>query len=132
MAEQTIVVANDDPIYLELIKELLADEGYPSVHCVTGERVCDFIVQAQPDLILLDIHIEQAGRGWHHLDMLRLNPRTAAMPVIICSTDGRLLREKAEHLQTLHCDTLEKPFDLEMLLAKIRVAIGPPLKPGTD
>jgi CheY-like chemotaxis protein len=75
---------------------------------------------------LLDF--EQPGTGWRLLDKLRLHPATARIPIIICSTDPWLLREKEGLLRTLHCDTLEKPFDLEMLLAKISAAVGPPPK----
>jgi DNA-binding response OmpR family regulator len=131
MAEQTIVIANGDPTYLEMIKDMLTNEGYQSVHCIVGTGTHDAIRQLEPALILLDINPEQPGLGWHLLDMLRLPPVTALIPIIICSTDPWLLREKDGLLRTLHCDTLEKPFDLEMLLAKISAAVGPPLKAVT-
>jgi DNA-binding response OmpR family regulator len=131
MADQTIVVTNDDPTYLEMIKDLLTTEGYQSVYCIVGGGTHDAIRQLEPDFILLDISLEQPGLGWHLLDMLRLHPATALIPIIICSTDPWLLREKNAMLRTLHCDTLEKPFDLEMLLAKISAAVGPPLKAVT-
>jgi len=79
----------------------------------------------------LDISLDQLGQGWQLLDMLRLDPATAQIPIIICSPDPWLLREQDGLLRTLHCDSLEKPFDLEMLLAKIRAAVGPPLKRRT-
>jgi CheY-like chemotaxis protein len=66
------------------------------------------------------------GRGWNILDALRLDPKMRHIPVILCATDMRLLEEKAELLRELHCQTLEKPFDIEMLLDKVAAAIGPP------
>jgi DNA-binding response OmpR family regulator len=132
MAEQTILVADDDPTYLDLISALLADEGYQAVRCIVGVAAFDEIRNAEPDLVLLDLHSGQPPSAWHTLDLLRIHPATAKIPVIICSTDARLLKEKAERLRTLHCDTLAKPFDLELLLAKIRAAVGPPLQPVTD
>jgi CheY-like chemotaxis protein len=131
MANQTIVVANDDPMYLEMIKDLLTTEGYQSVHCIVGTGSLDTIRQLEPSLILLDINLAQPGTGWRLLDILRLNPTTARIPIIICSTDPWLIREKEGLLQTMHCDTLEKPFDLEMLLAKISTAVGPPSPPNS-
>jgi DNA-binding response OmpR family regulator len=131
MAEQTIVIANHDPTYLEMIKDILANEGYRSVHCIVGVGTHAEIRQLAPALVLLDISLDQPGQGWQLLDMLRLHPATARIPIIICSTDPWLLREKEGLLRTLHCETLEKPFDLEMLLAKISAAIGPPLKTVT-
>jgi DNA-binding response OmpR family regulator len=132
MAEQTIVIANDDPMYLEMIKVLLTEEGYRSVHCIVGATTHEAIGQLEPALILLDINLEHPGTGWRLFDMLRLHPATARIPIIICSTDPWLLREKEGLLRALHCDTLEKPFDLEMLLAKIRAAVGPALKTVAD
>ena len=38
----------------------------------------------------------------------------------------RLIEQKADLLRELHCQTLEKPFVLEVLLEKIAAAIGPP------
>ena len=131
MAEQTIVITDDDPTYLEMIKDLLITEGYQSVHYLVGSGTHDAIRQLEPDLILLDINLEQPGLGWHLLDRLQRHPVTARIPIIICSTDPWLLREKDGLLRTLHCDTLEKPFDLEILLAKISAAVGPPLKAVT-
>jgi two-component system, OmpR family, response regulator MtrA len=131
MAEQTIVITNHDPTYLELIKDMLTNEGYQSVHCIVGTGTHAAIRQFEPALVLLDISFEQPGLGWHLLDMLRLHPATTLIPIIICSADPWLLREKDGLLRTLHCDTLEKPFDLEMLLAKIHAAVGPPLKTVT-
>ena len=131
MAEQTIVVADDDATYLEMIKNLLTSEGYCSVHCIVGSGTQDAIRQLEPALILLDINLECPGVGWRLLDVLQLHPATARIPIIICSTDPWLLRERDAILRTLHCDTLEKPFELEMLLAKISAAVGPPLKAVT-
>ena len=131
MVEQTIVVANDDPMYLEMIKALLTEGGYRSVHCIVGAATHEAIGQLSPALILLDINLEHPGTGWRLFDMLRLHPATARIPIIICSTDPWLLREKEGLLRALHCDTLEKPFELEMLLAKISAAVGPPLKAVT-
>jgi two-component system sensor histidine kinase ChiS len=126
MAAPSIVVANDDPVYLELIKDLLIGEGYPQVTCIRGPAAFDIIIQAQPSLVLLDINVTHAGEGWRTLDLLRLHRATTAIPIIVCSTDGRMLQEKAAWLQKMRCETLEKPFDLDALLEKIQMVVGPP------
>src|SRR6266545_5491348 len=131
MAEQTIVIANHDPTYLAMLKDMLATEGYRSVYCLVGTGTHAAIRQLEPALVLLEINLDQPGPGWQLLDMLRRHPATALIPIIICSPDTWLLREQDGLLRTLHCDSLEKPFDLEMLLAKIRAAVGPPLKTRT-
>jgi DNA-binding response OmpR family regulator len=126
MTRQTIVVANDDPAYLSMIKDVLIEEGYPNVHCIAGSLSFDFIQQEQPDLVLLDINITNPAQGWKTLDFLRLHRATTKIPVIVCSTDGRVLREKADMLYAMRCETLEKPFDIDVLLEKVQAIIGPP------
>jgi CheY-like chemotaxis protein len=49
----------------------------------------------------LDINLINPGRGWSTLDALRLHPKTRHIPVIVCSTDMRMINEKAEMLREL-------------------------------
>ena len=60
----SIIVANDDPVYLEMIKELLIEEGYPDVACIQGPAAFSLIVEQLPNLILLDINYSDPGEGW--------------------------------------------------------------------
>jgi DNA-binding response OmpR family regulator len=118
MAEATIAVVNNDTDFLNLMEELLRLEGYNTIICREGDRAYELMKQVQPDLIVLDIRLEHAETGWTILECLRLDPATTAIPVIVCSADSAFLRDKALSLQQLRCDILEKPFDLDMLLAK--------------
>lgn len=118
-----IIVTDDDPVYLDLIKDLLIEEGYSDVRCIWGPTAFDFILEQQPHLILLDI---SAGQGWKTLDMLRINPHTTNIPIIVCSTDGHMLQENAAWLRSMRCEPQEKPFDLDALLEKIQLTLGPP------
>ena len=126
MASPSVFVANDDPAFVELIAELLLDAGYPKTVWHIGQGAFHRIRDEQPTLVLLDINLANPGRGWNTLDALRLHPKTRHIPVILCSTDMRLLNEKADLLRELHCQTLEKPFDLETLLDQVAAAIGSP------
>lgn len=126
MVQPCIVIANDDRSYLSMIKQLLDEEGYPEIHCVLGPDAYPLIKREKPDLVLLDINIGQNDAGWRLLDFVRLDPETAGIPVIICSTDPRLPREKAYWLQTQRCYFLEKPFQINDLLRMLEELIGPP------
>jgi CheY-like chemotaxis protein len=126
MTNQFIFVANDDQAFVDLIAELLVDAGYSKAVWHVGHGAFHRIRDEQPDLILLDINLINPGRGWSTLDALRLHPKTRHIPVILCSTDMRLLDAKADLLRELNCQTLEKPFDLETLLDRVAAAIGPP------
>lgn len=115
-----IAVVNDDTNFLNLMHDLLTDEGYQVVVHIEGSAAYQRMKQEMPDLVILDIRIEHPEAGWVTLDLIRLDPATTSIPVLICSADARQLREKAARLAEMRCDTIEKPFDLDNLLAKIR------------
>jgi CheY-like chemotaxis protein len=76
MANQTIFVTNDDQTYVEMIRDLLIDVGYPGVLWNVGGGAFHKIRDTQPALVLLDINLVNPGRGWNTLDVLSLHPKT--------------------------------------------------------
>jgi DNA-binding response OmpR family regulator len=123
MTQPLIIVVNNDTEFLDLMHDLLNMEGYRTTICKEGDKAYALIKEAQPDLVVLDIRLEHAESGWTILELLRLDPATTRIPVIVCSADSRFLRDKATSLQALRCDILEKPFDLDALLAKVSSAL---------
>ncbi len=119
MAGATIAVVNNDTDFLNLMEELLSMEGYRTFICREGDHAYAMIKEVRPSLVVLDIRLEHAETGWNILELLRLDPTTTNIPVIVCSADTPFLRAKAPALNELRCDTLEKPFDLDMLLEKV-------------
>src|SRR5687767_666796 len=106
------------------MQELLEAEHFDATTWVDGTTAYPKIVELQPSLVLLDIHMQEPEQGMTLLNLLRLDPQTSAIPVIICSADTRLLTEKAEQLAAHGCLVLEKPFDLDELLAMVHSALA--------
>lgn len=125
MAPKHIAVANDDTVFLQLMDDLLSDEGYETTIMKISSEAFERIKALQPDLVILDIWMQRADSGWEVLNLIRLDPVTARIPVIVCSTDVRDLEAKETLLRSLNCDILPKPFNLELLLDKVNEAIGP-------
>ena len=123
MPQPLIAVMNDDTDFLALMYELLTGEGYRCLICKESARVYPLIKEQHPDLVILDIRMGNPEAGWTILELLRLDPATASMPVIVCSADTIFLRAKEAALRALHCDILEKPFNLDALLLKIVLAL---------
>lgn len=120
-----ITVVNEDTAYLRMMETLLTLEGYEAIAWREGHGAYELIKRERPDLVILDIRLEHPEAGWVVLDLMRLDPETAHIPVIVASGDLRVLREKEELLRAKRCDILPKPFDLQELLAKIQAVIGP-------
>jgi CheY-like chemotaxis protein len=125
-AQPLIGVVNDDTVFLQLMDELLVEEGYSTFIHFVGSTAYERIKQEQPDLVILDIRMEHPEAGWITLDLIRLDPTTRAIPVIVSSADVPQLRQKEDILRQMNCTPLAKPFDLDILMETIQSIIGPP------
>ena len=119
-----IAVVDDDDVIVTLLDEILTDEGYRTRSFPTVAEARDGLPALQPDLIMLDLRLGGTTSGWDLLTTLRQMPATAAIPILICSADARFLQEHADTLQTLGCATMQKPFDLDVLLRTIAALIA--------
>jgi CheY-like chemotaxis protein len=120
-ARPLIAVVNDDTAFLALMRELLTEEApYDVVTCTEGDQVYAFIKEQRPDLVILDLVMNREERGWQALELLKLDPATRRIPVILCSAAGRSLQQQASLLEKYGVEALPKPFDLDDLLSKIR------------
>jgi len=120
-----IMVINDDATFLNLMRELLEDEGYKVFLVNEGDGAHEAVRRDMPALVILDIRLEHPDTGWMVLQALRLDPQTAEIPVIICSADALFLRGKQDWLARQGYLVQEKPFGLDDILAKITASIKP-------
>ncbi len=121
-----VTVINDDTAFLALMHDVLEDAGYEVSLHREGAQAHPRVREEQPDLVILDIRMEHPDTGWMVLELLRLDPATSHLPVIVCSADTIALRAKDGMLRHQGCDILEKPFDLDALLSLVDEKIGPP------
>lgn len=121
-----IAIVNDNTDFLDLMRELLEGEGYQAKTYKIAQDAYPQLKEDRPRLIIVDIRMETPESGWQLIELLRLNPATRPTPIIVCSADAHALREKAAHLRERDCDVLQKPFDLDDLLAKVALALAAP------
>lgn len=124
-----IYVLNDEQVLLDVIRDLLEDEGYR----VTTDTFADQLIAAQhrrmlvdvPDLIVLDFLVGGEPIGWQFLQLLRLSPETAGIPVILCTAARGVVEEIEAHLREMHVHVILKPFDIDDLLRAVALALEP-------
>lgn len=107
-----ILVVDDDVPIVDLVNELLEEEGYQPICCLTDVQAYAAIQQSKPDLIIQDIRIPTAEAGLQLLASVRNNPRTQDTPVIICSASSQVIQEHLGQLRAWNCEVIEKPFNL--------------------
>jgi len=76
-----ILVAEDNAVNRELLRELLEMRGYTVMEACDGEEALRMIEQTQPDLVLLDIGMPVLD-GFAVVRQIRENPRLALLPVV--------------------------------------------------
>lgn len=121
----TILVINDSPEFLQLMREFLADEGYtPETHD-NGNNIMEKVAEIKPALIILDLVLGQID-GWVVLSQLLADDATRDIPVILCSAAADRTRRYESTLASTGVRVLEKPFDLDHLLELVVELVGPP------
>ena len=132
MEKQRIAVVNEDTVFLTLMADLLTRQGYDIILLKESNTAYDIIKREKPDLVILDIRREHQEGGWVVLELLKLDPATRSLPVIVTSADTAALKDQRQNLSELGYTILPKPFDLESLLAKIEEILGRPGTPGPE
>lgn len=120
-----IAVVDDDPVYSEMMKTFLDDEGFATILIADAATAVDTIDKAQPALALLDVRMDSVESGVHVLNALRQRPGTSGLPVIVCSADQQFLGNRADYLRSQNATSIAKPFDLDRLLALIHESLTP-------
>ncbi len=116
-----IVVVNDTQEILDLLRELLEEEGY---RVTTSMAVLDLdkVRALAPDIIIQDLLFEQMQElGWKFLTLVRLDPELAELPLILCTAAVQTIRDPdmAAQLERLRVRIVLKPFNLDDLLTAV-------------
>ena len=110
---RTILVVDDEWAILDLLAEILADEGFVVVAVSDARQVVVRALAAPPDLILTDLMMPFLD-GRAVLAQLRAQPQTAQIPVVAMSAAGQVPDGAAFD------GFLAKPFTLDALLAALQ------------
>jgi CheY-like chemotaxis protein len=117
-----ILIVDDDPNIVQMLSDILTDEGYEVATATQSLRAFDRAKEAQPDLILMDIMMPYLD-GLDQIKLLSLDDDLKDIPIIVITAKARAL-EGIEDLRALRIvDYLYKPFEISDLLEKIGKAL---------
>jgi CheY-like chemotaxis protein len=122
-----ITVVNDNPEFLEMIRDVLEDERYETITLdVDTPDTLDRIRASDPDLLMIDLLLGHEGdEGWRLAQQIRGVPGFERLPVIVCSGDvPALLEIEPAVAGTAQAETLTKPFAIEQLTDAIDRLLG--------
>ena len=120
-----ILIVDDDPTIVQMLSDILTDEGYEVATATQSLRAFDRAKEAQPDLILMDIMMPYLD-GLDQIKLFSLDDDLKDVPIIVITAKARALDPLgSEDLKALRIvDYLYKPFEIAELLDKIKKALG--------
>jgi len=115
--EQRILVVDDDPLILKLLRTTLETAGYSVYAAQDGEEGLAAVRNEHPDLVITDIMMPKVD-GFELVRRLRDDPIVGAIPLVILSAKG----EETDLVKGLELgadDYVTKPFRPKELVARI-------------
>ena len=117
-AAPKILVVDDTPQNVKLLKDLLEVKGYAVATAASGEEALTRLEVEKPDLVLLDVMMPGMS-GYDVCRRLRENPQTALLPVVLCtSLDPQ--QERVKGIEAGADDFLNKPVNQPELFARVK------------
>ncbi len=119
MTEARILVVDDEPKLVRLVREVLTATRYAVMSTGSGENAVEMAALERPDLILLDVVLSGATDGY---EVARRVREFSDVPII-------MLTAKARESDLLHGfdvgadDYLTKPFSSKELLVRVRAVL---------
>ena len=123
-----VLVVDDLPANVQLLKRLLTSEGYNVVTASDGQQALEMVRSEHPDLVLMDVLMPKLS-GFEVCDLIKQNMATRLTPVVLVTA----LQERDDKIQAINAgadDFLTKPVNALELKARVRSLVR--LKRYTD
>jgi two-component system cell cycle response regulator DivK len=114
---KTILIVEDEPKNLKLLRDLLQRFGYEILEALDGEQGVKLVGERMPDLILMDIMMPKMD-GLEATRIIKANTKTKHIPIIALTSYAM----KGDREKTIEagCDGyLAKPIDIKEVLKTI-------------
>ncbi|MDR6919567.1 MULTISPECIES: response regulator [Chryseobacterium] len=114
--KKKIVLIQDDKDVLEVMDEILEDEGFDVIPSLTTEPI-KRIDKIDPDLVIVDDNIKGSKKGSKVIKGLKDDPQTEDLSAVLTSTSYDLPKT-AEACKA--DDFIEKPFDIDHMINVVK------------
>ncbi len=113
-----ILIAEDSPTILAIVKNILEQEGYSVITATDGQEALTKAKKESPDLIILDLMLPKID-GYKVCGMLKFDKNFSKIPIIILT--ARAGEEDKKMAADVKADEyIVKPFEPEVFLPKVK------------
>ena len=118
MANELILIVEDNPKNLKLVRDVLQVRGYQTIEAGTGEEGVKMAREQHPTLVLMDIQLPGIS-GVEAFHQLRADPATSAIPVI--AVTASVMAQERQKVMAAGFDGFQgKPISVRELLETVR------------
>ncbi|HYN65786.1 MAG TPA: GAF domain-containing protein [Ornithinibacter sp.] len=119
-----VVVIDDDPGALELVRATLEPQGWTVTTCTGGAEALSVIRAVNPSVVLVDLLMPDVD-GFEVVDALRADPRTAATPVVVLTAKSLTAQDRQRLQGRIEFVAAKGELDLSWLADRLtQVAAG--------
>ena len=111
-----VLVVDDDPVVIRLVKELLKTQGYVVETAKDGIDAMVMVKKEMPDLIVLDIMMPELN-GYDVLRTLKFTDEFKEIPVLLLTAREQELDKRIGEMMGI--EYIQKPVNREAFLEKI-------------
>ncbi|MCP4900414.1 MAG: response regulator [bacterium] len=124
MARRTVLIVDDDPVFLEALSAVLKNE-YEVLQATTGEDAVGTLAEQRPDLIVLDVMMSYPSEGYDLARMLKNREATSRIPIIMLTGVSKMFEARSRvEGSYMDCDSfMTKPPDFDKLRETINSLI---------
>jgi two-component system, OmpR family, phosphate regulon response regulator PhoB len=116
-----LLLAEDDPAMVELLRFTFVKEGFEVISTASGEEALLFASESPPDIVILDWMLEELS-GIEVCRRLRRSPECSNLPIIMLTARGEEA-DRVRGLETGADDYVTKPFSPPELVARVRAVL---------
>jgi two-component system, cell cycle response regulator DivK len=118
VANELILIVEDNPKNLKLVRDVLQVRGYRTIEAGTGEEGVQLARDQRPALVLMDIQLPGVS-GVEAFRQLRADPATRAIPVV--AVTASVMAQERQKVMAAGFDGFQgKPISVRELLDTVR------------
>lgn len=120
-AQKRLLLIDDDPNLILLVKDYLEFRGYEVMTAENGREALDLLEKEIPDLIICDVMMPEMD-GYAFVEHVRKDPQTNWIPVLFLSAKGQS-QDRVKGLNTGADVYMVKPFEPEELVSQVEASL---------
>jgi DNA-binding NarL/FixJ family response regulator len=119
--QKKLLLIDDDPNLILLVKDYLEFRGYEVVTAENGREALELLETQVPDMIVCDVMMPEMD-GYSLVSTIRSDPKTSWIPVLFLSAKGQS-QDRVKGLNVGADVYMVKPFEPEELVAQVESSL---------